>query len=182
MWIRAIGAGALVLLLSGTALAQTSTSFKLEEHVFNAGGNPAAGMVPTSASFQITLDAIGDGMAATGLSSASFQLDGGFVTGYPPPGEVLGLRFTDLTTLEWNPEGSIGSYSLYRDLLSSLSGLGYGMCQQPFLLVETTTDTDVPAAPGTGFFYLLTAENKLAEEGTKGFHSDTTERMGLACP
>ena len=39
-----------------------------------------------------------------------------------------------------------------------------------------------PPAPGTGFFYLATATNKLAEEGTKGFHSDTTERMGLACP
>ena len=95
---------------------------------------------------------------------------------------MLALRFSDATSLEWNPEGSIGSYSLYRDLLSSLSGLGYGMCLEPFLLVETTTDTDVPTTPGTGFFYLVTAENKLAEKGTKGFHSDTAERMGLACP
>ncbi len=135
-----------------------------------------------SASFQITLDAIGDAAVAKGLTSTSFQLDGGFVTGYPPPGEVLGLQFTHPTTLEWNPEGSVGTYSLYRDLLSSLSALGYGMCLEPFLLAETTTDTDVPTTPGTGFFYLVTAENKLAEAGTKGFHSDTTERMGLACP
>ncbi len=172
----------LLLLALGTASAQQSTSFTLEEHVFNAGGHPQAGTILTSASLQITLDAIGEGMAVTGLSSASFQLDGGFPTGYPPPGEVLDLRFSDATTLEWNPEGSIGSYSLYRDLLSSLSGLGYGMCLEPFLLIETTTDTDVPAAPGTGFFYLVTAENKLAEEGTKGFLSDATERMGLLCP
>ncbi len=92
------------------------------------------------------------------------------------------LRFTDATTLEWNPEGSIGTYSLYRDLLSTLSTLNYGMCLEPLLLIETTTDTDVPTTPGIGFFYVATAENKLAEEGTKGFHSDTSERMGLACP
>ena len=173
---------AMALLLGSPIYAQTSASFTLEEHTLNAGGTPRGGLTLTSASFQITLAAIGGNAVATGLSSTSFQLDGGFVTGYPPPGEVLALRFSDATSLEWNPEGSIGSYSLYRDLLSSLSGLGYGMCLEPFLLVETTTDTDVPTTPGTGFFYLVTAENKLAEKGTKGFHTDTTERMGLACP
>ena len=170
------------LLLGGPTLAQQSASFTLEEHTFNAGGNPNGGAILTSASFQITLDAIGDNAVATGLSSTSFQLDGGFPSAYPPPGEVLGLRFTDSTTLEWNPEGSIGSYNLYRDLLSSLLGLGYGMCLETLLLIETTTDTDIPTMSGTGFFYVATAENKLAEEGTKGFHSDTSERTGLACP
>ena len=172
----------LMLLALANASAQQSASYQVTDHVFNAGGHPSGGEILTSASFQITLDSVGEGVVATGLSSASFQLDGGFPTGYPPPGEVLGLRFSDSTTLEWSPEGSIGSYHLYRDLLSSLSGLGYGMCLEPLLLVETTTDREVPTTPGTGFFYLATTENKLAEEGTKGFHTDTTERMGVACP
>ena len=168
--------------LGGFVLAQTSASFKLEEHTFNAGGNPDQGVILTSASFRISLDAIGDAVAATGLSSASFQLDGGFPAGYPPPGEVLNLRLlADAETLEWDAEGSIGSYNLYRDLLSSLTDLGYGGCEQESLTDETTTDTEaVPS--GDGYFYLVTAENKLTEEGTKGFHSDATERTGVACP
>ncbi len=72
--------------LGGFVLAQQSASFKLEEHTFNAGGNPDQGAILTSASFRISLDAIGDAVAATGLTSASFQLDTGFLTGYPPPG------------------------------------------------------------------------------------------------
>ncbi len=167
--------------LGGLVLAQTSASFKLEEHTFNAGGNPDGGVILTSASFQISRDAIGDAVAATGLTSASFQLDTGFPTGYPPPGEVNNLLFTDATTLVWDAEGSIGSYNLYRDLLSNLSGLGYGGCEEEDLTDETTTDNDAAPA-GDGYFYLVTSENKLTEEGTKGFNSTPTERTGTACP
>ena len=190
---KALVLGGLLLLAVGAASAQQSTSFTLEEHVFNAGGHPQAGTVPTSASFQITLDSIGDNAVATGLNSASFQLDSGFPTAYPPPGEVEGLELTDNVTLVWNIEKSIGSYNLYKDLLSSLSTLNYGTCTQEAIADETTTDVAVPTS-GNGFFYLVTAENKLTEEGTKGACVDGTgnnqceggtgaaERLGLACP
>ncbi len=169
------------LLLAGTALAQESPSFKLKEHVFNAGGHPEAGAVLTSASFKISLDAIGEDVTGSSLSSASFHMDGGFGTAYPPPGEVTGLRFTDKTTLVWDPEKSVGIYNLYRDLISNLIGLGFGNCQQQDLAAATATDAD--AVPlNDGFSYLATAENRLDEEGTKGSQSDATERQGTACP
>ena len=51
------------LLLVLPVYAQESASFKLTEHVFNAGGNPADGAVLASASFRIKLDAIGESVA-----------------------------------------------------------------------------------------------------------------------
>jgi hypothetical protein len=169
-------------LLAGPAAAQTSASFKLEEHTFNNGGHPDAGTVMTSASFRMTTDALGDGIVGTGLTSPSFHADAGFGSAYPPPSEVLNLRFTSADTLVWNPERSVGVYNLYRDSLTALSGLGYGQCEQFDLLGETATDTD-PLAVSDGFFYLVTAENRRGEEGTKGFDSLDVERPNpSACP
>ncbi|GAG27337.1 unnamed protein product, partial [marine sediment metagenome] len=131
--------------------------------------------------FKISLDAIGEDVTATSLGSASFHMGGGFGTAYPPPGEVAGLRFTDKATLVWDPEGSVGIYNLYRDLLSNLVGLGFGNCQQQELAAATATDADA-VPPTDGFSYLATAENRLDEEGTKGFQSSGTERLGTVCP
>ena len=170
-----------VFLVVSPSLAQQSASCKLEEHVFNAGGHPEAGAVLTSASFKISEDALGEDVTGTSLSSASFHMDGGFGTAYPPPGEVTFLRFTDQTTLVWDPEKSVGVYNLYRDLISNLAGLGYGNCQQQDLAAATAMDGD--AVPlNDGFFYLPTAANRLDEEGTKGSQSSGTERLGTACP
>ena len=157
------------------ALAQQSASYDLSEHTFNAGGHPADGTVLSSLSYRVTLDALGDGVAGRNLVSASYRVDGSFVFGYPPPGEVHGLWFSDEQTLHWNPERSVGDYNLYRDLLSSLSGLSYGACEQHDLPDNTATDTD-PVPGGDGHFYLVTAENRLEEEGTKGADSDGAER------
>jgi len=158
--------------LAGTSLApaQTSSSFKLEEHVFNAGGHPESGQIMTSASFRITLDALGESVVGPGLSSPSYRMDGSFGSAYPPPGEVRNLLFTDAVTLEWESESSVGVYNLYRDELSVLSVLGYGECEQYDLPGETATDTDAVPVDG-GYFYLVTAENRLGEEGTKGADS-----------
>ena len=185
MRLRIILAG---LLLSGMALAQTSTSFTLEEYALNAGGTPSHGVDLTSATFSITLASIGDTVAATGLSSASFEADVGFDAAYPPPGEVAAtcgasgepcLVFTDSQTLTWPAEPSAGVYNLYRDDTSN----GFGDCEEQDIAGTTTTDT---ATPTNAFFYLLTVENRLAEEGTKGFQSDSTERLGATelpvCP
>ena len=177
--IKALVLGGAVLALP--ALAQQSASFKLTEHAFNAGGNPEQGLVLDSTSFRVTLDAIGDSVATIGMTSPSFHMDGSFGLSYPPPGEVLGLRFSDHQTLHWDPEKSVGDYNLYRDSLSNLSGGGYGLCVQLELPDETTTDSDTPPS-GDSYFYLVTAENRLDEEGTKGSTSSGVERLGNFCP
>ncbi len=175
------------LVLTSLALAQTSTSFTLEEHTLNAGGTPSQSVDLTSASFSITLASIGDTVVATGLSSASFEADVGFDVAYPPPGEVAAncgsgepcLLFTDSETLTWPAEPSAGVYNLYRDDISN----GFGECEEQDIAGTMTTDTAIPA---TAFFYLTTVKNRLAEEGTKGFQSNMIERLGAvalpACP
>jgi hypothetical protein len=106
-------------------------------------------------------------------------MDAGFVVPYPPPEEVTGLRFDTLAKLAWDPEPSTGTYNAYRGLLSSLPGLSYGACHASGIADENTTDNGTPAA-GTGFFYLITAENLLAQEGTKGFDHDGDERANAS--
>jgi hypothetical protein len=170
------------LVLCATAAAQESASFKLDEYVFNAGGHPEAGTILTSPGFRITLDALGDGISAMDLASPSFRLDVGFAASYPPPGEVVGLVLLDEVHLSWNAEPSVGTYNMYRDLMSQLLGLGFGACEQQDLVTTTTIDND-PVPAGDGFFYLITAENRLAEEGTKGFRTGGSERANASpCP
>ncbi len=174
----------LLLLAVGTASAQQSTSFTLEEHVFNAGGHPQSGAIPTSASFQITLGALGEGLVAAPMTSTSFQMEGGFGSAYAPPGEAENLRFTDATTLIWDPERSRGSYALYQGLVMVPFDADYGLCEQPPPVLATETAT-VTGLPGTGdaLFFLVTARNTLAEEGPKGFDYVGVERGNpVPCP
>ena len=171
----------LLLLWSVSAFAQQSTNYKLEEHVLNAGGSPEAGAVLSSSGFRITLSSLGDGLLSLALSSSSFQLHGGFVGGHPPAGEVMNLLFSDQTTLDWDPEPSVGTYNLYRDLMSNLAAMGYGNCQQQGLSATTTQYTD-NVTLGDGFFYLVTAETSLQQEGPKGFQSAGGPRLGPTCP
>ena len=169
-----------LLATAGTA-SQESPGYRLTEHVFNAGGHPEGGTALTSTSYRVTLDAVGESIAGSGLQSTSYRADSGFGSAHPPPGEVLNLRFIDDQTLVWDPEKSVGVYVLYRDVLSSLSGLGYGVCRQQALANETATDND-PVPVADGFFYLVTAESRLGEEGTKGTDGGGMERQGNACP
>ncbi|HET9301017.1 MAG TPA: hypothetical protein VFO11_13795 [Candidatus Polarisedimenticolaceae bacterium] len=163
---------------AGVAMAQSSADFEIKAQAFNAGGQP---VTVGSADFQIRLGSIGDSVAGVSLGSASFGVDSGFGLSFSPPGEVTGIRFTDPVTLAWNPEKSSGAYNLYRNLLSAIAP-GFGACNQSNLPGETATDAVLPGA-GTGFFYLVTAENVLAEEGTKGFQSSNVERVNAApCP
>jgi hypothetical protein len=163
-------------------LAQTSASYKLTEAILNSGGDPSQGATLTSASHHIKLDAIGDSAIGVGLGSANFHMDAGFVDVYPPPGEVLGITFaSDKKTIRWNPERSIGSYDLYRDLTSTLPG-NYGACLQSLITDNTWTDAATPPT-GKSWFYLATAKNRLTEEGTKGKRSSGTERQNpTPCP
>jgi hypothetical protein len=168
--------------LAAPALAQQSANFKLTERVFNAGGHPNDGVVMESTNFKITLDALGGSVVQSGMNSTSYRMDACFTSAYAPPGEVTDLRFSAQQTLRWNVESSRGVYNLYRDLVSNLSGLGYGICEQPGLPDEMATDSDLPLA-GDTYFYLITVENRLGEEGTKGFQGDgVTRRQGTTCP
>jgi len=163
-------------------VAQQSPSFRLDEHNFDGAGHPQRGATLYSESFRITMDSLGDSVLGPDLGSASFTMNGTFLDAYPPPGEVRGLVFTGPSALEWEADESAGRYNMYRDLLSSLAGLGYGACFRAGL--EGTSETDLTMPPtGNGWFYLVTVENRLLEEGTKGYDSDGGERANAApCP
>ena len=153
------------------------------ESAFNAGGDPNQGSFAASAHYRVKLDALGDAvLTSTTLASASLRMDGGFVVSYPPPGEVQRLTFDeDKQTLRWHPERSIGTYALYRDLLSALPG-SFGTCFASPLASESWTDTSTPPARN-GFFYLVTARNRLREEGAKGYQSSGAEEPNPSpCP
>ncbi len=186
MKIRRVVTGALGCLLLGAVypgLAQESASYRISENALNAGGHPAQGVVMSSASFRITLDATGDPLAAPGLASASFTMQSGTIASGRPPGEVTGQVFLgDGTTLQWNPEPSAGTYRVYRGLLSARSATNYGSCHQQGIAGISTTDNETPPA-ADGYMYILTVENFLGEEGTMGYTSALTERPNTApCP
>jgi len=169
---------------AGPVLAQESTHFKLEFGTFNAGGRPSDGVVAQSASYLLSLDAIGDGSLGTGLTSPGFSMDSGLAATFQPPGEVANLRFTSATGLQWDPDTSVGDYALYQGLVGLPFPAGYGSCAQPppAITTNTTAVTSLPAERQASF-YLVTARNRLAEEGTKGFTSAGVQRANLApCP
>lgn len=181
---RAVGLvlGVLAAAGSGAVFAQTSPSYTLTEQALNAGGHPAQGATLASGSYRIRLDALGGPVARAGLSSASYRADAGFVAGYPPPGEVAGLRIAaDKKTWSWISERSVGTYDVYRDLLQTLPG-SYGTCLLASLATNAWLDASTPPL-GKGWFYLVTAKNRLREEGTKGRASSGAERPNAApCP
>ena len=58
----------------------------------------------------------------------------------------------------------------------------YGNCEQSQIEGTTTDDAD-PVPQGQGHFYLVTAENLIAEEGIKGHSSALVEHANPApCP
>jgi hypothetical protein len=182
---------ATVLLTFGPALAQSSLDFEVESQAFNAGGHPAGGQILTSGSFRVTLDAIGGSVTGLSLAGGPFTTDVGLAVSYPPTGEIAPFCdgtaarcavFTTRTQLVWPAERSTGVYHVYRGTLASLPALAFGVCWRFDVPGELVVETATPAA-GTGFFYLVTAENRLGEEGTKGYQSNGTERANAApCP
>jgi len=185
MMARAAGsilAAAIVVSIPLPALAQSSASYKLGEHAFNAGGRPAQALVSTSVSYRLTLDSIGESIAGQALGGASYQLEGGLASTYPPPGEVDGLELLgDLQTLTWSWEPASTAYNVYSGLLSTLPG-GYGTCAISRVAGASWGDTFLPP-PGAGAFYLVTGENRLRQEGTKGYTSAGAERSNPSpCP
>ena len=171
-----------LILTPGAATAQESASFRLEESTLNLGGNPNGAAKAASASFSIGLDALGGNVGSRPLAGPSFRMDPSFAPAYRPPGEVLALRFADADTLSWQAERAAVGYSVYRDLLSVLDGLGYGSCLVSDVVGASLDDAAVPPSAG-GYFYLVTARNRLDEEGTKGPDAAGAERPNPApCP
>ena len=183
---RGVGLAALAALISGApASAQQSASFVLEGSTFNEGGRPANGVVAQSASFQITLDAVGETVPSFDATSAGFGLSGGIVGTYAPPSEVQAVEFSagggSSTELQWAPMPTAVRYDVYRGPLGRLPGT-YGSCLASNLVGTVYNDPDAPGS-GTGFFHLVTGENRLGEEGTKGYQSNGTVRTAApACP
>jgi len=181
-----LGIAALAVLASGApAGAQQSASFQLEGSTLNEGGRPANGVIAQSASFQITLDAVGETVPTFESLSTSFGLSGGIVGAYAPPSEVETMAFGpgagSATTVLWSPIPTAVRYDVYRGPTGRLPGT-YGSCLASDLVGSAYND---PVAPGSGtaFFYLVTGENRLGEEGTKGYQSNGTVRTAApACP
>jgi hypothetical protein len=173
----------IVLFLAPAALAQQSATYRVVEQSFNAGGHPEAGAAPSSVTFSIPVDAIGEAVSGgETLTSATYSMEAGFTSALRPPAEVGGLRLLDHETLVWAPEGPLARYNLYRDLLGQLAGLGYGTCEQIGLAGESASDPDDPPS-GEGYFYLVTAANLLGDEGSKGYDSEGAERGNASpCP
>ncbi len=162
----------LALGVASGASAQSSASHRIEQGTVNNGGHPP--VVLSSASHQLTLGSIGDAITAGSPSGPSHRINGGLPSVYAPPGEVTNLRLVAGGSVSWNPESSAGSYNLYRGDLLDLPTT-YGTKVQAALPGPTTSDSTTPS-PGGCFFYLVTATNRLAEEGPKGFDSDGNPR------
>lgn len=178
--------GALVagvaLAATGGLHAQSSASYRLEEHVLDAGGRPAQAVVATSPGFRLSLESIGESFARRAHSGGAYRLDDGFLPAYAPPGEVVGLQFlADQQTLTWSHDPAASAYNVYSGPLTGLPG-PYGLCAAAQVTGTSWVDPS-PPPPAGGIFYLVTAKNRLREEGTKGFSSDGVERVNPSpCP
>jgi len=172
----------ILLLAPASIRAQSSASYRLDEHALNAGGRPAAGVVATSPSYRLGLDSIGESIAGRPMSGASYRMDGGFTAAYPPPGEVGGLAIlADAQTLTWSWEPSATSYNVYTGQRSTLPG-GYGTCAAAQVAGSSWSDPSTPDSR-SALFYLVTGRSRLWEEGTKGNSSTGAERGNPSpCP
>lgn len=170
---------------SPSAWAQSSTNYQLEGTTFNEGGRPSGGQFAQSASFQITLDAVGDAVLPIAASSPSFSLSGGTAGTYSPAGEVQGVAFDQPGyapgTVSWGTIPTAVRYNLYRGATGTLPGT-FGSCLASNLSYSFYNDSAAPSSK-TGYFYLATGENRLGEQGTKGYQSNGTQRTSSPpCP
>lgn len=173
--------GLLALVGVTSAGAQSSASYRVESSSLNQGGRPSDGLIAQSASFRITLDAVGEAVPPLAAASASFGLSGGPTGLYAPPVEVQAVGFASSGTMSWAPMPSAMLYNLYRGVTGTLPGT-FGSCLASNV---ATTGFNDPASPGTrsGYFYLVTGENRLGEQGTKGYQSNGAQRTSSpACP
>jgi hypothetical protein len=102
----------------------------------------------------------------------------------PAPPETADLRWVSGLALEWDEEPSAVIYHVYRGALGALSYADFGTCRDdldPQPSDETLTDTELPA-PGSGFFYLVTAEDASGAEGGLGAGTCAAASNFTPCP
>lgn len=176
-------ASLLLLFVAPLVAAQESARFSLTEHAQNSGGSPVSGVITASARYRVDPSSLGDGATRHALRGLRFASDAGFSLAYRSAGEVSQLSFAaDHRTLRWWPEAAVGHYHVYRDPISALPGLGYGTCLASAVQTPTYDDPSAPVS-GTGYFYLVTAANRLHREGSKGRTSAGTQRSNpTPCP
>ena len=167
---------------SGFTFAQSSPSYRVTGQVLNAGGRPEQAIVSASPAYRLGVESIGAEFSGLAQSALSYRLAGGLALLAVPPGEVTGLEFlSDEVTLRWAAEPRSTAYNVYRGALATPPG-GFGACVHARVEETFVLETQDPP-PGAGFFYLVTGENLLREEGTKGYASSGTERANPApCP
>jgi len=89
------------------------------------------------------------------------------------PGDVRGLGLSG-TTLSWTAATGADAYSIRRGDLSALAG-GFGDCLAEGVAATSYSDGAVPAV-GSGFFYLIQAQNYDCGLGPLGYDADEVER------
>jgi hypothetical protein len=100
------------------------------------------------------------------------------------PGDVENLQWTDKETMVWNVETSADQYHVYQGSLDTLGYDNFGTCADgtdPDLFDTELSVTAIPA-PGTGWFWVITAEDLAGSEGTLGFATCTERSNFTPCP
>jgi hypothetical protein len=100
------------------------------------------------------------------------------------PSEVIGLTFTNPSTLSWAPPTVAGSSVVLYDLLRSETSTGFtsALCTVTGAAGTTASDPEVPSLRHA-FFYLARAVSGCpGASGSLGTRSDGTPRAGKACP
>jgi len=99
------------------------------------------------------------------------------------PGEVTNVRWTGKTAIAWDAVAGATQYHSYRGPLDNRSYGTFGTCADGVVPVSGTTATEsaVPSA-GQGYFYVFTAENGSASEGTMGFATGAERSNFNPCP
>ncbi|MDH3629295.1 MAG: right-handed parallel beta-helix repeat-containing protein [Acidobacteriota bacterium] len=100
------------------------------------------------------------------------------------PGDVANLFWSDSQTLEWDAAASATEYHIYRDFLGTLGYAAFGTCRDDLDGNRTDTllsDGELPA-PGTAFFYLISAEDGGGAEGSIGFATCVERSNFSVCP
>ena len=157
--------------LAPAAIAQQSANYRLTEWTIDAGGDPLNGSNAASTSFKIKIDAIGDGVLGVGQASASFHVDSGFADVYAPPGEIQNQRFTNASTMTWDPEKSVGVYEAFK--AAKRAAAETGSLMPPAHIRNAPTKLMKQLGYGKGYQY-----DPDTEEGFSGanFFPDEMER------
>jgi hypothetical protein len=124
------------------------------------------------------LDHDGDGMAVNDIGA--FERENTALV----PEQVLNVEWDNNFRMVWDAEFSAVEYHIYRDDLANLSYASFGVCRDDLDTNRTDLQLDdlEEPAPEAGFFYLVSAEDSLAEEGTLGYATGAERSNYGACP